>query len=82
MSRRAIHISLSVEGAMRWPMRELEGLLLTDDGYELSGRACKEHLQKLFREGVRKLPFGKPCEGFDPVTGCPGHEIADNEEAK
>lgn len=79
MSRRAIHISLCVEGAMRWPERKLEGLFKTDDGYALSGRACKEHLQKLFKEGVRKLPIGEPCDGFDPVTGCPGHGISEEE---
>jgi hypothetical protein len=42
----------------------------TDDGEEV-----RNALLNRLAEGHALLPIGDPCEGWDPIKGCPGHRI-------
>jgi hypothetical protein len=67
------HFQLDVEGALlNWPLKRFKGMFLDSKGGVMSPDEAKRHLLRLFGKGVKYLPFGN-CEGFDPVTGCPGH---------
>lgn len=70
---KTIHCSLSVRGALRWPQKRLRGLLTDESGRSLPPREAREALMQMLSEGVELLSFGD-CDGFDPKTGCPGHE--------
>lgn len=43
-----------------------------DDGAEMEPRAARAMLFDELSKGHKYLAFGS-CEGFDPMTGCPGH---------
>lgn len=64
-----MHISASIEGLLRIKSTKSLGTLLNMDGHaariELNGRLAK---------GEKLIP-SEGCEGFDPIKGCPGHEI-------
>ncbi len=67
------HLSQSIEGALRnWAPADWD---IVAEENNLSVKECKNQFWDLFREGKRLLPMGEPCEGFDYVKGCPGHEI-------
>lgn len=40
--------------------------------------ATKKDLQERFDKG-ELLVGPSDCEGFDPITGCPGHEVTEEE---
>jgi hypothetical protein len=62
------HIAIESLLTSREPIAHLQeaGVLLTDV-------AARTKLLALYAAGVRVLPIGARCDGFDPVTGCPGH---------
>ena len=73
---RTVHASLSVRGALRWDKRRLKRLapaLVVDGRQCRTAEEAREVLLDLLSDGTELLPLGN-CEGFDPKTGCPGHE--------
>jgi len=79
VSARTIHVCLSVRGALRWDRRTLaracKGVTMPD-GRRPTPDELRDHLMDLLADGNEVVPLGDPCEGFDPKTGCPGHETA------
>lgn len=75
---RTIHLAQSVRGAlMNWEDHLWVNCCRDDSGRVMTPREVKAEFLDLLSKGVELIPFGGPCEGFDPVTGCPGHEIPD-----
>jgi hypothetical protein len=63
-----VHMCVSREGLIRNLRR---GVWKASD--VSSGYTKKQLIAKLEAMTDRVLPMGKPCEGFDPDKGCPGH---------
>lgn len=75
---RTIHVSQSVRGALRWSPREFRAAtewITKSDGSRFTPEGLREALMDELAQGHEFLPMGE-CEGFDPKTGCPGHEPA------
>lgn len=76
-----IHTSISIAGYLARPDPELIGLFMVTD--ETGTRPClgseaRAILQAEYARGMRRLPIGNPCEGFDyQQDGCPGHPSGD-----
>jgi hypothetical protein len=82
MGRTEMHVGLSVRGYLMGPDRNCRELFKRD-GRFLTPREAKAVLTEYLANGVEVLPFGKPCEGWDPKTGCPGHPTPeDGHEAR
>lgn len=64
---------MDVRGALR-NVRDLVGSVKNDQGRKLNRDEIFEWLCDELAKGRAVIPFGKPCEGFDYQTGCPGHE--------
>ena len=79
VTRKTVHLVLDVEGASRWPDWRLRDLLATDKGEPVSAEDARAYLREQIEQGVRVMPLGEPCEGFDPVTGCPGHPVEEGD---
>ena len=85
MSRR-IHLCISVRGVLRWPDRKLlhdwKDCITSDDGTVVLRTASeiREFFMDHLAQGHEVIPLGKDCEGFDYKTGCPGHEIAEEDD--
>jgi hypothetical protein len=75
MSWRTVHMCLDIRGALKWPKRRLKGMLVDELGRRLSADEVREALLDELVDGKRVLPLGPPCDGFDYVTGCPGHPL-------
>ena len=71
---RMLHCCQSVRGAMRLSKRDLAKMFKRDDGSPVSADDAWEHLADELARGREVIPLGEPCEGFDYVDGCPGHE--------
>jgi hypothetical protein len=73
------HIGLSIEGALKSPKDWVNNI--TVDGKLLK---TVSEVRRFFEEelamGHKVLPMSDECEGFDYVTGCPGHLIEDGKE--
>lgn len=75
--RQTTHMCQSVAGAIaNWTRRDW-ATVAAENG--TTADRLKEKFRIMEFEGVKVIPFGKPCEGFSDQTGCPGHPI--NEEA-
>lgn len=61
------HIQMSIEGALDLTDKQL-GQLFGKPGHKV-----RAELQERYSKGER-LIGAKDCDGFDPVTGCPGHD--------
>lgn len=72
---RIYHCNLDIAGALRNP-RWLDGIK-DDHGVLLTREQAKAQLQRQYDAGARCIPVGERCDGFDDVTGCPGHEQDD-----
>ncbi len=80
MAGRTIHVSLDLRGAlMHWKDRRWRRAVRNEAGGFLSPLEVKAAFLDHLARGVKLIPFGEPCEGFDPVTGCPGHEVPEVE---
>jgi hypothetical protein len=75
MATRRMHVSLSIEGALK--SRKKINYMQHDDGKRMSDKEARDYLQESLREGKRVLPISSECEGFDYITGCPGHDIVE-----
>lgn len=71
------HSRMDVAGAIR--NRAFDGM--TDaQGRPIARKYAERMLRQLLAEGVKYLPLGEPCEGWDDETGCPGHADVDDED--
>lgn len=62
------HLTTNISGILKQPDSVLGKL------FDMDGREAREELEKLKAQG--HIYIGSDtCEGFDPVTGCPGHEV-------
>lgn len=72
------HICISIRGVLaNWKDSDFKGVFMHDDGREMTPIEAKNSLMDELQKGRRVLPHGEPCEGFDYVKGCPGHDTAD-----
>lgn len=70
-----IHLKLDIRGALlNWGDGDLWYAFRDDEGKPMSPRRAHEALLDRLAAGERYLPTG-PCPGFDPLRGCPGHEV-------
>lgn len=69
-----LHCCLSVRGALRWPKSKLRGMLRNESGHALTADEVREWLMDQLAQGREVVPFGAACDGFDYITGCPGHD--------
>lgn len=68
------HMKLDIRGyLMNHGERDMVGLFKHDDGRPMNGYEAKAELLEELAKGKKFLPVGD-CPGFDPQTGCPGHE--------
>jgi hypothetical protein len=62
---------------------EYRDRIIKDDGTALRNAV---EIRNFFMDelslGHEVIPFDGPCDGFDYVHGCPGHEIVKDKEAK
>lgn len=70
---RIVHMGLSVRGALRWSKTQLGRMFRHESGRWMTAQEAHEILCDHLAAGHEVLPMG-PCEGFDYVTGCPGHD--------
>ena len=74
-----IHTGLNVRGFITERDSVLKKLFKDQQGRSLSARDAREYLMDQLSKGVETLPFGDPCEGWDPKNGCPGHQVPDED---
>lgn len=73
------HFSQSVSGALKnWTDRDWARLAAEN---KTSVNELKDYFWSALEDGKRVLPIGEPCEGFSYKTGCPGHEVKDENAA-
>lgn len=75
---KTIHLSLSVRGALGWPLWEQRNALrwmFRDDGTKFGSVAeLRNALMDELAAGHEVVPMAKECDNFDFKTGCKGHE--------
>jgi len=70
------HMSLNIEGCLRFHKRKKITYFTNDDGSQMSDTEARKYLAECQGKGWKKIPCS-PCEGFDYFEhGCPGHLIA------
>ena len=67
------HIHVSIRGALKERGCNLTKMFTDENGRRATVNEIKEYLHQCLAEGIEVLPIGKPCEGFNHKTGCPGH---------
>jgi hypothetical protein len=73
------HLSCNIAGILKRPDSFLKKLL--GDGTR-DAKQIRAELEKMLAEGKRLIP-SVGCDGFDYVTGCPGHpDETENHPAK
>lgn len=85
ITRKRVHMVGSIEGMLKnYTPRQFAktfGDAFTDsDGRLIHPTEARKMLHERFAQGERLIPYGD-CEGFDPVTGCPGHPMEDEVQA-
>jgi hypothetical protein len=53
---------------------------ITVDGREATPDEVMRTMLDELAAGHERLPIGEPCEGFNYILGCPGHETREVEE--
>lgn len=61
------HVQTSIEGLLLLSNHQLTKL------FDADGSNVRAQLKERYEKGERLIPSAG-CDGFDPVTGCPGHE--------
>ena len=83
MSKRMLHCSLDIECFLesnkRKPLSFWSGMFRDSEGCLLSAQEGIRFLNRELNKGHKLIPIGDGCEGFDPITGCPGHSLAEGE---
>lgn len=68
------HLSQPIAGLLRnYPVGTLD-FVLDDKGNALSDKEARVRLHEMLEQGQKYIPTTDECVGFDPITGCPGHE--------
>jgi hypothetical protein len=62
------HMNASIEGLLGLRNSQLSRLIGGN------GSEIRKELKQRLAKGEKYIPCSEDCEGFDPVTGCPGHE--------
>ena len=70
---RKFHLCISVRGALRWPKKQLKGILTTEDGRSMTADEVFDTLCDELSQGHEKMPVGE-CDNFDYKKGCMGHK--------
>jgi hypothetical protein len=82
MSRRTIHVCQSIRGAlMNWRDRDWVGVCRDAAGRMMSPNEVKAAFLDEMANGHEVIPIGPACEGFDYKTGCPGHDVSEEEQS-
>lgn len=76
MSKRILHICLSIDGALKNWDRHTWQAVARDN--KTSVLELKQKFKIYQFEGKKVIPIGEPCEGFSYIDGCPGHPIGDS----
>ena len=73
------HMCIDVRGVLEWKSKKNVIALFRRNGKKLSYEEIRNYLYDKLSDGWRVLPMNpeNPCEGFDKVEGCPGHEISE-----
>ena len=87
MTKRQIHMSLDVRGAIRglaWQRRSswsLVGSCRKSDGTLMTSDEILDELLDAVAAGYAVIPMCNPvdCPEFDFQNGCPGHEIPESD---
>lgn len=74
------HLQASIEGILRNSGRKKINFITDDDGRQMSDKQARAELNRLKALGHIYISCSSECVGFDPMTGCPGHEMKENEE--
>lgn len=61
------HISTNIDSLLKWSDKKLNVM------FDLPGHEVRLELKQRKANGERLIGC-EGCEGFSPVTGCPGHE--------
>lgn len=61
------HVQMSIEGALGLSNSKLSKL------FDRNGSSIRKELKERYAKGERLIGSDK-CKGFDPITGCPGHD--------
>ena len=73
-----LHMCISVRGMLNWKASETRKWLpfiKKNDGNKYQNVAeFRDALMDELSKGHEVIPMGPLCEGFDYMTGCPGHE--------
>lgn len=77
---RTVHMCIDIQGVLRRSDKDLQALF-HEDGIKRTGKYVRDWLKLQLAKGKRVLPMGERCEGFDDVTGCPGHPCEAPESA-
>ena len=75
------HMRIDVRSVLRnWNPRDWRGCVAEEGtGRVLSTDEVHDGFLDALAAGKRYLPFGKPCEGWTPEEGCPGHSLPDDD---
>ena len=73
MNKTLHHMSLDIAGALR-RAKDLRNCITVGGKLLTTEKQVKQFLEYQLSLGRKVLPFGE-CEGFDYITGCPGHII-------
>lgn len=81
---KSFHMGLSVRGALRNlclnPKTSILGSASdSKTGRKLSKGEIFDELCDHLAAGHKVIPFSGHCEGFSYETGCPGHEVSDDQ---
>lgn len=68
------HLSQSIEGLLRNNPVGTIDFIKDGNGKVLPDAEARVELNKLLEQGHKFMPMSDKCVGFDPVSGCPGHE--------
>jgi len=75
--RYRIHVCQDVDGALRnWTKKQWQSVAKNNG---MSIDEAKAEFKKYQAEGKRVIPIGPACEGFSFQTGCPGHEVTEDQ---
>jgi len=75
------HMTINIAGILgdKWKRKSLKGMFEDENGRVLGNIEAREMLAQMLAEGKKLFPVGE-CEGFDYITGCPGHSSGEDTE--
>lgn len=58
----------------------MRGFFTLDNGKDCTDKEARDYLKECQDKGWRVIPLNDKCDKFDYQTGCPGHEIKEENE--